>query len=92
MRFHPKGFYSINATLLSPGGPGAFPGQVEPFFLLEADPTHGVVAGYVAASEFLAQYEPGVSSGKPGPNAVAERAAVDTLVALMSPRHLKSTG
>jgi len=81
MKFHPKGSYSVNASLLTPGGLGSFPGQSEAYFLIEADPANGIVAGYVLASEFLAGYAPGVSSGKPTEKTAAERAAVEALVA-----------
>ncbi len=81
MKFHPKGFYSVNATLLTPGGVGAFPGQSEPYFLIEADPAHGVEAGFVVAADFLAEYEPGSHVGKSTPSNEAERAAVAALIA-----------
>ncbi len=80
MKFHPKGSVSLNASLLTPGGPGSFPGQSEAYFLVEADAANGIVAGYYLASEFLGQYAPGVSSGKPTDKTVAERAAVEALI------------
>jgi hypothetical protein len=81
MKFHPKGSVSLNATLLTPGGPGSFPGQSEAYFLVEADAVNNIVAGYYLASEFLTQYAPGVASGKPTEKTAAERAAVEALVA-----------
>ncbi len=81
MKFHPKGFYSVNATLVPVG---SIPGQTQAFFHLEPDAERGIgLNSYVLASEFLAQYEPGTSAGKPAPNAIAERAAVDALIATL---------
>ncbi len=78
MKFHPKGSVSVSATLIPVG---AIPGQTEAVFAVEADEANGVVAGYYLASEFLASYAPGVSSGKATAKTLAERAAVDALIA-----------
>jgi hypothetical protein len=81
MKFYPKGSFSVNASLLTPGGANSFPGQTESYFLIDADPKNNITAGYVLASEFLAGYAPGSASGKPGEAVVAEREAVNELIA-----------
>jgi hypothetical protein len=78
MKFHPKGSVSLNATLIPVG---AIPGQTEAVFQVSADPENGVVAGYYLASEFLANYTPGAATGKSSAASVAERLAVEDIIA-----------
>ncbi len=78
MKFHPKGSVPVNATLIPVG---AIPGQTEALFAVEADAANDIVAGYYLASEFLSSYTPGTTSGKATAKTLAERAAVDELIA-----------